>query len=983
MEEIYKSSSIESKWQRFWEEKEANRALDSGKSKFYSLVMFPYPSGDLHMGHMRVYTISDVISRYKRMKGFEVLNPMGFDAFGLPAENAALERGIHPADWTEKNIERMREQLKKMGSSYDWEREVVSCRPDYYKWTQWLFLKFYEKGLAYKKEAPVNWCPDCNTVLANEQVEDGFCWRHSKTLVEKKNLAQWFLKITDYAEELLADLDKLDKWPEQVKTMQRNWIGKSVGSEVDFQIKDSEQKITIYTTRIDTIYGVSYLVLAPEHPLVEQITSDTQKQAVKGYIDQARAMSDIERQSETRTKTGVWTGGTVTNPFTGEEIPVWIADYVLASYGTGAVMGVPAHDIRDFQFAKKYNLPIKWVVSGSRLPANLQVQPLQTSEESAEVIKNLLNEYFADLKKDFEAVCYETDQNPLQYCSNGQQFWILKDGNQIAGCIAARPLTDKTCEVRRLYLKPAYRGNGYATFLIELVERWAITNGFEEIYLDSYKRMKPAASLYSKLGYSETEKYNDHPADLFMKKKLNQSAFTEYGYLVNSGEFSGLSSDEAKNKLTDYAQPKGFGRFKTQYRLRDWLISRQRYWGTPIPLAYRENGDIVPIPYEALPVTLPTNCPDLKIANSNDWLYFTHPTTGEKLRRETDTMDTFICSSWYFLRYADPKNNNEPFNSEEVNKWLPVDQYVGGIEHAILHLLYARFFTKAVRDLGLIGFDEPFTRLLSQGMVTMFSEKEGKVTKMSKSRGNVVGIDEFVDEFGADSARLFMLFAGPPTEEIEWSTEGAKGQLRFLNRLWRLTVHYADKIDLKVELNSNNWNELNPELKELIQQTHKTIAAVTADLQEDRYSFNTAIARMIELVNALYKFTNFGANNRELTNTAEQRAISFAISSLLKLLAPFAPHISAELWQGLKGEGLVHSQSWPEFDSGAVQSDEYELVIQLNGRKVDAINCPKAATREEIEKMVLVQARVVSRLEGKQIKKVIVVPGRLINLVVG
>lgn len=827
MQEAYNPNSIENKWQNIWEASQVNKVQPSSqKPKFYSLVMFPYPSGDLHMGHMRVYTISDVISRYKRMQGFEVLNPMGFDAFGLPAENAALERKIHPAEWTEKNIERMRSQLKKMGSSYDWSREVVSCKADYYKWTQWLFLKLYEKGLVYKKESPVNWCPECSTVLANEQVENGYCWRHSQTLVQKKNLAQWFLKITAYAEELLNDLEKLDKWPEQVKAMQRNWIGKSVGSEVEFG------SITIYTTRIDTVYGVSYLVLAPEHNLVQSIVKPEQKASVDEYIQKAQELSDIERQSENRAKTGVFTGAYVQNPFTDKQIPVWIADYVLVNYGTGAVMGVPAHDQRDFEFAKKYNLPLQQVVS---------------------------------------------------------------DGQ---------------------------------------------------------------------------------------KKTINlDKALTEYGTLINSGEFSGLESKEAKQKITEFAEKKGFGRFKTLYRLRDWLISRQRFWGTPIPLAYKENGEIVPIDYADLPVKLPEGN-NLNLKTNLNWLYIQDSTTGEKLRRETDTMDTFICSSWYFLRYADSHNSNLPFSKEVAHKWLPVDQYVGGIEHAILHLLYSRFFTKALRDLGLIDFSEPFIRLLSQGMVTMFSEKEGKVAKMSKSRGNVVGIDDFVNEFGADSARLFMLFAGSPTDEIEWSTEGAKGQLRFLNRLWRLISHYSKQINLKSYLDSRNWANSGIETKELIIQTHRTIKAVTNDLQEDRYSFNTAIARMIELTNALYKFTSFGAATKELKDLAEMDALSFAIASLLKLLAPFAPHISAELWHELSEQEFVHSQAWPKFDAEAINSDQFELVIQVNGKKVEAINCPKAASREEIEKLALSQTKIQNRLVDKQIKKIITVPGKLVNLVI-
>ncbi|MFN5539972.1 MAG: leucine--tRNA ligase [Candidatus Melainabacteria bacterium] len=1028
-EEAYNPKQIEEKWQKLWEENNVNLVNDnSDKPKFYSLVMFPYPSGDLHMGHARVYTISDVISRFKRMQGYEVLNPMGFDAFGLPAENAALERGIHPAEWTQKNIENMRRQLKKMGTSYDWTREVISCEPDYYKWTQWIFLKLYEKGLAYKKEAPVNWCPDCNSVLANEQVEDGFCWRHPQTKVVKKNLAQWFLKITDYAEELIADLDKLDKWPEQVKTMQRNWIGKSVGSEVDFSLVGFDEQLIIYTTRIDTIYGVSYLVLAPEHPIVGQITTEAQKEAVEQYISQAALISDMDRQAEGREKTGAFTGAYAVNPFNGEKVPVWIADYVLATYGTGAVMGVPAHDARDFEFATKYNLPINWVISSLPLIQGVTIERI-TKDHDLKLVEKVLNDYYENLEKEFGAAAWQIDYKPEYYVSEPNALWSLKSGKEILGCISTRPVEalPKACEVKRMFVYPKHRGKGYSKLLIEFLERWAVCSGYTNVYLDSNHKRLPSVQLYKRVGYQEIKPYNQNPAaDIWMKKKL--SAFTDYGYVVNSDQFDGLSSEQAKQKMTEYAESKGFGRFKTQYRLRDWLISRQRYWGTPIPLAYRENGEIVQVPYEQLPVKLPTETNSLKIQDHQEWLYFTDPKTGEKLRRETDTMDTFICSSWYFLRYADPQNMELPFTKELAGKWLPVDQYVGGIEHAILHLLYARFFTKALRDLGLLNFDEPFTRLLSQGMVTMFSEKEGKVAKMSKSRGNVIGIDDFVNEYGADSARLFMLFAGPPAEEIEWSTDGAKGQLRFLSRLWRVINHYADEIDLGVYLDSQDLAKANAEEKDLIRITHQTIKAVTLDLQEDRYSMNTAIARMFELLNAIYKFTGLGSS--EIKNTSQEKksisknqtivetqfltppskeavgypneaggksepliesgaALSFALSSLLRILSPFAPHISAELLDQLSREANSigfrresRSESWPIFDEKACEVNEFELVIQINGKKVDGINCSKSATKEEMEKLGRENQKLIAKLEGREIKKVIVVPGRLVNLVV-
>ncbi|MDJ0626421.1 MAG: leucine--tRNA ligase [Candidatus Caenarcaniphilales bacterium] len=1154
----YKPQEIEKKWQNLWEENKLYKTNSkSDKKKFYSLVMFPYPSGDLHMGHARVYTISDVISRFKRMQGCEVLNPMGFDAFGLPAENAAIENKVHPAEWTEKNISRMKEQLKKIGTSYDWEREVVSCKSDYYKWTQWIFLKLYEKGLAYKKESPVNWCPDCNSVLANEQVENGFCWRHPQTLVQKKNLSQWFLKITAYAEELLSDLDKLDKWPEQVKTMQRNWIGKSVGSEVDFRVLGSDVTISIYTTRIDTIYGVSYLVLAPENPIVRQLTSEKQKDEVEEYVKRSASMTEVDRQSEAREKTGVPIGAKAINPFNGKEIPIWVADYVLASYGTGAVMGVPAHDERDFIFANKYSLPINKVVklhpksskykihkvsannfvnqakaitkdyyeelanlvdektrksleellNDSNRPENgfddyfkkdsalyllevsktkeivacLGIRPLDNkrcemkklyvkkehrSKGYAEIlihhaektaremnfeeiyldsmpqlksaislynklgyeetekyapwliggvylkkqldtsyyiveadpakdkheIENILQEYFDDLNENFDTKCYETNQSAIDYCTNGNKFWLFKSksSDEVMAAIAFRPLTEiseDACEMRRLYIKPKYRGLGYAKTLVSFIEEYASFYGYREIYLDSDKKLKPAVGLYKSMGYSETAKYNEHGADIFLKKVIKNKPLLEYGYLTNSAQFNELSSDEAKQVMTEYASELRFGRFKTQYRLRDWLISRQRFWGSPIPLAYKEDGSIVSVNYNELPVELPDNCKDLKLSNNKDWLKYKDPTSGEILTRETDTMDTFICSSWYFLRYADPHNKELPFSKDSVQEFLPVDQYVGGIEHAILHLLYARFFTKALRDIGMLEFDEPFHRLLSQGMVTMFSEKENKITKMSKSRGNVVGIDEFVNEFGADSARLFMLFAGPPQDEIEWSTEGAKGQLRFLNRLWRFAVHYQKQIDLNAYMDSCDFAELSSDTKELVSLVHKSLKAVTDDLDEERYSFNTAIARMIEIVNYLYKFTDFGSNSKNLEDEKEIKAVSFALSILLKILIPFAPHICSELWELISSNNsdeisFIHNQAWPKYDEKATQSDEFELVIQMNGKKVDIVLCQKSSSKEEMEKIALAQDKVKKRLDGKQLKKVIAVPGRLVNLVV-
>jgi len=831
-EKTYDHKEIEKKWQKLWKEKKTNKfKLENlkEKKKFYSLVMFPYPSGDLHMGHARVYTISDVISRLKRMQGFEVLNPMGFDAFGLPAENAALQRNIHPREWTEKNIARMKKQLEQIGTSYDWEREVVSCDPSYYRFSQEIFLRLYQKNLVYRKKAPVNWDPVDKTVLANEQVDsEGKSWR-SGAKVEKKMLSQWFLKITDYAEELLSDLDKLDKWPEQVKTMQKNWIGKSTGAEIDFKLENSEQKITVYTTRIDTIFGVSYLAVAPESQLTKELIKLAPKSyqnEIKIYQEQSQNLKETDRTSEIREKTGIFSGVYAIHPFSQQKIPVWIADYVLASYGTGSVMGVPAHDQRDFLFAKKYKQPILKVIVASK------------------------------------------SQN------------------------------------------------------------------------------------------------------IYQEQK---EAFLDYGFLANSAQFSGLSSQKAKQELVNFAQRNNFGREKVQYRIRDWLISRQRYWGTPIPLVYKENGEVLCLKVKDLPVLLP---------EKNKSLKFKDLRTGEILTRETDTMDTFICSSWYFLRYADPKNQEQAFSKELVNKLLPVDQYVGGIEHAILHLLYARFFTKALRDIGLLDFSEPFERLLSQGMVTMFSEQTKKITKMSKSRGNVVAVDDFIAEYGADSARLFMLFAGPPEEEIEWSTEGVKGQLRFLKRLWRLVNFYRVEINLATtEFTVEEFEALNEKNKKLFQDTQSVIKAINLDLEEKRYSFNTSIARLIELVNNLYKFTNLGENPFKFEKQEEIKVFSFAIKTLLKLLFPFAPHISSELWELLSKE-FLHQQSWITHQEEFLAKSVFDLVVQVNGKKIDLLEIPKTLKKTEIEQEVLGLKKVKNKLLGKKIKKTIYIPEKLINLVI-
>ena len=859
----YNPKLIEAKWQKLWEESEIYKYDDKSdkdsNGRFYSLVMFPYPSGNLHMGHMRVYTVSDLISRHKVMQGYKVLNPMGFDAFGLPAENAAIEHGVHPGDWTDSNIAYMRdEQLKRMGTSYDWSRQVISCHEDYYKWTQYLFLKLYEKGLAYQKEASVNWCPDCNTVLANEQVEDGKCWRHTTTPVNKRMMKQWFLRITAYADELLNDLEKLEHWPESVKTMQRNWIGRSVGAEIDFKLQDG-RVITVYTTRPDTIYGVTYMVLAPEHKLVKELTTEDRRAAVEAYIQETSNKSEIERTAEGRKKTGVFTGAYCINPYTEERIPVWIADYALVDYGTGAVMAVPAHDERDWDFAQEFGLAIKEVIVGEEQRVN---------------------------------------------------------------------------------------------------------------------------------------------------------AYTGTGTLINSQQFNNLDNETAKTKIVEYGSSKGCARQCVKYRLRDWLISRQRYWGCPIPLVETEDGEVLTVPYDQLPVRLPLDI-DFSLAKSEggsilankpDWYNLTLK-DGRKAKRITDTMDTFMCSSWYFLRYPDAHNLDKPFAKEKV---FPVDQYVGGIEHAILHLLYSRFFTKALRDCGMLDFSEPFVRLLSQGMVVKYSEKEGKIVKMSKSRGNVVGTNEFFDRYGADAARLFILFAAPVEAEVEWVDEGAQGQFRFINRVWRMYASLGEVFRHHEEPEGRRrdpdichfeLNELPVANQEILRAFHSALKSITEDLDPDKKGFNTAIARMSEFVNSMYKYANAkgvdvaqdAASNAKFIADEDKLVIQHVLVCFIKVLAPFTPHLAEELWsQYVLGndkvvnwnpEDSVHKQSWPAYNPEYLESNTVNLVLQIKGKKVDVIEIAKDLSQAELEQVAMTNSKMLKRLEGLDIKKVIVVPNKLVNVV--
>ena len=827
MKENYFPQEIEKKWQKVWEENNTFHVDDnSDKPKYYALSMFPYPSGKLHMGHVRNYTITDVIARFKKAQGYNVLHPMGWDSFGLPAENAAMKHGANPEVWTDENIAYMTKQLKMLGLSYDWKREVTTCKPDYYKWTQWLFLQLYKKGLAYKKEAAVNWCEECGTVLANEQVIDGKCWRCDH-VVEKKYLSQWFFKITDYAEVLLEDLDKLPGWGDNVKTMQANWIGKSQGAILKFKVVDmpdgSDLEIPVYTTRPDTAYGITYLVVAPEYKDIERLTTAENKAKVEEYRANARKMTEIERLSTERVKTGVPLGTHCLNPLTGETFPLWTADYALVEYGTGAVMAVPTHDTRDFDFAKKFNLPMKVVI-----------------------------------------------QNP------------------------------------------------------------------------------------------------ENPSD------CKDSAYTEPGVLVNSGEFNGMPNEEAKKAITEKAVREGFGEFKTQYRLRDWLISRQRYWGAPIPVVYCEKCGIVPVPEEQLPVLLPKDVDfsvvgKSPITTSKTFAETTCPHCGGKARRETDTMDTFVCSSWYYLRYSDPKNSNLPFEKDKVNKWLPVDQYVGGIEHAILHLLYSRFFTKALRDLGLLDFDEPFKNLLTQGMVL----KDG--SKMSKSKGNTVDPDEIFENYGADTARLFILSDSPPARDFDWSDAGVEGCYKFLNRVWRLIASNSDDISLDYKLEF----PLTKENDDMVRNVHIAMKGITNDIAND-FQFNTVISKYRELTNAIYEWRG---KKKEL-NAEDKAVLSFAVVSLIKLMSPVAVHLTEEAWADLGGKGSIHDEPWCEWDENLAKASSITLVVQVNGKVKDKIEVDEALSQDELKSVALESPKVKELTDGKEIVKTIVVPKKLVNIVV-
>lgn len=826
IQEKYAPHDIEAKWQKYWEENKTFKVeMDKDKPKSYVLEMFPYPSGNLHMGHVRNYSIGDVIARFRTMKGFNVLHPMGWDSFGMPAENAAIKHNIPPKKWTLENIANMTRQLKALGLSYDWDREVTTCKEDYYKWTQWFFELFYKRGLAVKKESAVNWCDTCNTVLANEQVIDGKCWRCDHEVV-KKDLSQWFFKITDYADELLKDLDLLPGWPERVKTMQHNWIGRSEGLEFSFEIPALNDSVAVYTTRPDTSYGVTFMALAAEHPLIKKICENNPKaDEINAFCERVRNQSEIERTSSESEKEGVFTGVYCINPFTGRKVEIWVTNYVLYDYGTGAVMGVPTGDQRDWMFADKYGI-----------------------------------------------------EKIVTICPVGKEL----------------KLEEMTC------------------------------------------------------AYEEKE-----------------------GMLVNSGEFTGMEMHKAMSAIMDKAEAEGFGKRRVNYRLRDWLISRQRYWGAPIPIIYCPHCGEVLVPEDQLPVRLPedvsfTAGAKSPLATSEKFVHCKCPKCGADATRETDTMDTFLCSSWYYLRYTDAHNDKMPFDKELNNYWGPVDQYIGGIEHAILHLLYSRFFVKVLRDAGLVDYDEPFSNLLTQGMVI----KDG--AKMSKSLGNVVSPEEILSKYGADTARLFILFAAPPERELEWSDQGVEGSFRFLNRIWRIVQAFEAVLAQKVtEYDHSNLSEADKDLRRVL---HGSIKKVTNDI-ETRFNFNTAISTMMELVNALYAY-------KEAAKEPNAGLIYEAISDLIKMMSPFVPHITEELWRGaIDANSSVHEQSWPACDEEALKVDNVEIVLQVNGKVRGRLTVPAEATKEELEKIAMADANVQAHIGDATVRKVICVPGRLVNIV--
>ena len=853
MQERYNPLDLEVAWQKQWAETKPWAVSEDGtKPKYYLLEMFPYPSGRIHMGHVRNYSIGDVVARFKRLQGYNVLHPMGWDAFGMPAENAAIQHGTHPAKWTRENIANMRTQLKRMGLSYDWDRELATCEPDYYRWEQLIFLKMMEKGLAYKKSAAVNWCPECETVLANEQVEEECCWR-CENKVEEKELDQWFFRITNYAEELLECTGSMPGWPDSVLTMQRNWIGKSTGCEIDFTVDGQDHAVRVFTTRPDTLFGATFMSLAPEHPLAQELTVADRRQDVEAFIKKVQGVEQTQRTSDDYEKEGVFTGSYCINPVNGAKMPIFLANFVLMGYGTGAVMAVPTHDQRDFDFARKYDLPMQVVI-----------QP---------------------------------------------------EG--------------------------------------EMLE----------------------------------------PASM-------EAAWEGPGTMVNSGQFDGLDNQAGKEKVSEYLESQDLGQKSVNYRIRDWLVSRQRYWGTPIPVIYCNSCGAVPVPEQDLPVTLPTDIEfsgegGSPLAKLDSFINAPCPKCGEPAKRETDTFDTFVESSWYFLRYASPHCESSPVDKAAVDYWLPADQYIGGVEHAVMHLLYARFWTKVMRDLGMVSIDEPFENLLTQGMVCkettscpehgwLYPEEiengscsrcnakvvPGRNEKMSKSKKNIIDPDGLISRYGADTARLFTLFAAPPEKDLEWNEQGVEGCFRFLNRVWRLVSENLSIIDGVGEVKAEG---LQPAAKDLRRQVHRTIKKVTEDV-DGSFHFNTAIAAVMELVNGITAFSD---------KEASPEALREAIETVVRLLSPFVPHICEELWKHLGYEDSLETFGWPVWDEKALATETLLIVVQVNGKVRGKVTVPVDANKEAVEAAALADPNVARFLEGKTLRKVIVVPGRLVNVVAG
>jgi leucyl-tRNA synthetase len=866
LEERYNPQSVELKWQEYWAEKGLYRTdTDAAREKFYCLEMFPYPSGKIHMGHVRNYAIGDVIARYKRMRGYNVLHPMGWDAFGLPAENAAIKQGVHPVRWTYENIDYMKKQLRRMGFSYDWDREITTCSPEYYRWNQWFFLRMLERNLAYRKSSFVNWCRSCTTVLANEQVIDGKCWRCDSEVIQKE-LEQWFFRITHYAEELLAGCEKLTGWPENVVAMQKNWIGKSEGVEIDFPVDGLEEKIRIFTTRPDTLWGATFVCIAPGHFLSDKLITDKEKlNAVNAKY------GDMEE------KEGLFTGHYAVNPMNNEKIPIYVANFVLMEYGTGAIMSVPAHDQRDFEFARRYGLPIRAVIVPDEKIAGAGLVPAQESGQSQEL--------------------------PLQ------------------------------------------------------------------------------------------------------------EAYEDLGILVNSGKFSGMKSEVAKGEIGKFAEEKGLGKRVVNYKLRDWGISRQRYWGTPIPVVYCGKCGIVPVDDKDLPVILPedakfTGKGGSPLLDSEDFLRTVCPRCGGEARRETDTMDTFVDSSWYFVRYCS-KKDEDGLGKDNIAYWMPVDQYIGGVEHAVLHLLYSRFFTRVIRDVGILDFDEPFTNLLTQGMVCMETLKcpehgwlfpqevkdekcvqcgreiaRGRVEKMSKSKKNVVDPDHLINRYGADTSRLFSLFAAPPEKDLEWADRGVEGAYRFLNRIWGII--YKNREALSVNSpplpsakggpgGGSDSSRITDNASRLLRKTHQTIKRVSTDIERE-YHFNTAIAALMELVNELSVFQPYSDEDRAV--------LRHSLEAALLLLSPFSPHIAEELWEALGNEAGISSQKWPQWDEETAREEEIELVVQVNGKVRAKMMVPQGLPDEEIKQRTMDEPRIKEVLGDKAIRRMFIVKGKLVNIVV-